>query len=75
MYNGLCNSITGAWRGHEELSETGKCKHTKNKLMSDLIPAFADKYNKDTQEGLELLLLFIMAKNIHMQYQKMLKER
>ena len=43
--------------------------------MNDLIPAFADKYDKDIQEGLEPLPSFVMVKTMHVECRKMLKER
>ena len=44
-------------------------------MLNDLIPAFAEKYDKDIEEGLEPLLSFIIAKNMHTTYRKILKDR
>ena len=44
-------------------------------MINDLIPTFAEKYNKNIEEGLEPLLSFAMAKNMHVECRKMLKDR
>ena len=43
--------------------------------MNNLIHTFAEKYDKDIKERLELLPSFVIAKNMHAEYRKMLKDR
>ena len=42
--------------------------------MNNFIPTCTEKYDKDIEEGLELLLSFVMAKNMHIEYRKILKD-
>ena len=59
MHNSLYNSVTRAWRRYKELYRAKNYKYTKNEMMNDRIPVFTENYNKDIEEGLELLLSFV----------------